>query len=629
MSASFWCAFLRGLRNALLRVALSVLWCGPVLAGSIAAPSAVWNQGPAPFIPLYTCDNQLAAHFSNTVDTIKTELVQAAEEWFIGSGSNIRFYYFGTLTANDPACADMPTLIAPRSVGAPPDGPPPPRWSVVLTAAPHLTNQLSPVGSERCHYAVTDLWEAPPLPGTLPPVPGIERARIALVRGQMCGGNLEPWPWPDPSGPQPPPQQTLSPARVLMKMLGHALGLGEESGTGDTVMAHIDPSTFDYRWHLSEPIVEVMRSAYGPARSSPYWAETKDQGQTWQVLANTPRGQGNNSLGLVACQVVRRPNEVVSRQSYARTYLVAETSINSTGKSFVTTYFVDAQRHGLSGSQNHGQSNRKPSILCGTGFIILGFVDPTGAVRLLHSTDGVTWSDGRIPAGSRSAHAPILAEAKWADGIVAATSTCDGGLQFLSSRDGGLSYRLAANSLVASQYPPRFPFGLVCPAAKQHCYAAFSHYTPADNFGFGISDYRLQGGTLIGVSWAGLGEIPNLGLAMAPTQNGQGYVLARRYRPGSMFSATPNTALDQVAAGVQADAAGSLWTFTRPPFSRSVSDSPIGLFRDGLHRSFIVVGTWNYWYNGFGFVVASAKQKAKRERAVADAVRGSAFERGK
>jgi hypothetical protein len=596
-----------------------VLWCGPVLAGPLAAPSAVWNQGTAPFIPLYTCDNQLAAHFPNTVDTIKNELVQAAEEWFIGSGSNIRFYYFGSLTAGDPACADMPTVIAPRIVGAPPEGPPPPRWSVVLTAAPQLTNQLSIVGAERCHYAVTDLWEVPPSPGTPPPHPGIERARITLVRGQVCGGNLEPWPWPDPFGAQPPPQ-TLGPARVLMKMLGHALGLSEESGNGDTVMAHIDPSITDFRWHLSELVVEVMRTAYGPAQSRPYWAETQDQGNTWQVLANTPRGQGDNSLGLVACQVVPRPNGVLSRPSTARTYLVAETSIDATGKSFVTTYFVDTQRHSLSGSQNHGQSNRKPSILCGTGFIILGFVDPTGAVQLLHSNDGVTWAHGQIPAGLRSAHAPILAEATWADVIVAATSTSESGMQFLFSKDGGFSYQ---SSLVASPWRPRFPYGLACATKKQRCYTAFG------DVGFGITDFRLQGSTLVGVSWAGGGELPNLSIAMAPTRDGQGYALARRYKPGSMFYGTPNTALDQVAAGVQADGEGNLWTFTRPPFSRSVSDSPIGLFRDDLHQSFIALGTWNYWYNGFGFAVASAKHKGKLERAVAGAVRGSAFDGGK
>jgi hypothetical protein len=510
MSAFFLCAFSKPLRNALLCLALSVLLCRPVLAGPLAAPSAVWNQGTAPFIPLYTCDNQLAAQFGNTIGNIKEELVEAAEEWFIGSGSNIRFYYFGSLTASDPACADMPIVIAPRIVGAPPAGPQPPRWSVVLTAAPQLTNQLSLVGTDRCHYAVTDLWELPPLPGTSPPVPGIERARITLVRGQVCSGSLEPWPWPDPFAAQ----QTLSPARVLMKMLGHALGLSEESGSGDTVMAHIDPSTLDFRWHLSEPIVEVMRAAYGPAQSSPYWAETKDQGKTWQVLANTPRAQSKNSLGLVACEAVRP-------QSPAQAYLVAETVIEVTGKSYVQTYFVDSQRHSSLPPKSHGQSNRKPSILCGMGFFILGFVDPKGEVQLQHSIDGVTWSHGQ-PAGLRSAHAPALA-ATWEGGIIAATSTSESGMQFLFSENGGSSYQ--GSPLVASPWRPRFPFGLSCATKKQHCYTAFG-----DVGFFNVTDFRLQGTTLVGVI-SGFGPLPNLGIAMVPTRDGQGYALARRYKP--------------------------------------------------------------------------------------------------
>jgi hypothetical protein len=259
--------------------------------------------------------------------------------------------------------------------------------------------------------------------------------------------------------------------------------------------------------------------------------------------------------------------------------------------------------------------------------MVVGFVDPTGAVQLRQSNDGVTWRPAQIPAGWRSAHAPTLAEARWADGIVAATSTSEDGLHFLFSGDGGLSY-VAASSPAGSQWAPRFPFGLVCPAAKQRCYAAFSVYAPGGDFGLYIQQYRLQGSTLVGVMYS-YGVIPNLGLAMAPIENGQGYVLARRYGIDSMSSGTPSAALDQLGAGVQADADAGLWTFTHPPFSRSVSDSPVGLFFDDLSQSLVALGTWNYWYNGFGFVVASAKQKAKRERPVADPVRGSAFGRGK
>ena len=123
--------------------ALLILHGTPAAAGSIDPPAALWNQGPAPFVALFTCKNQLSAHFPNSADQIENELVQAAEEWFVGSGADIRFYYVGSLTPDNPACAEVPTVINPRIIGIPPDGPQPPRWSVVLTAASSLTNRLS------------------------------------------------------------------------------------------------------------------------------------------------------------------------------------------------------------------------------------------------------------------------------------------------------------------------------------------------------------------------------------------------------------------------------------------------------------------------------------------------------
>jgi hypothetical protein len=91
----------------------TVIVAQPVIAG-VAPPAAIWNQGTAPFIPLFTCDNQLQTQFPNTVNDIKRELIIAAEEWFVGSGAHIRLAYLGSLTPTDPACAAVPTVIAPR-----------------------------------------------------------------------------------------------------------------------------------------------------------------------------------------------------------------------------------------------------------------------------------------------------------------------------------------------------------------------------------------------------------------------------------------------------------------------------------------------------------------------------------
>jgi hypothetical protein len=566
---------------------LLILQGAPAAAGSINPPAALWNQGPAPFVALFTCKNQLSAHFPNTADQIENELVQAAEEWFVGSGADIRLYYFGSLTPDNPACADVPTVINPRIKGAPPDGPQPPRWSVVLTAASSLTNRFSFPGVERCHFAVTDRWEIPASVSQLPPTPGIERARITLVRGQTCSGALEPWPWFDPMGPLP---QTLSTSRVLMKMLGHAMGLSEETGSADTVMAPIDPNAPDDRWHLSEPIVRAMRTAYGPARSSPYWIETKDAGKTWTTLTGTPRYNSRNSLGLAGCQA-RSPE---GRAKAA--YLLAETILNPDGTSGVISYFVDAGRRHATHPQHHGSSNRKPTLVCGDGLYLLGMVKPAGEIQIRRSTDGIVWADATLPPGWQSAHAPALAEAKWANGILAATSTTQTGLRFLLSANAGASFA-AASSSMASPWRPRFPFGLTCPSAKRRCYLAFGDY------GFSLLAEEVQGANIVGVRWSGGGEIPNLGTLLAPTKDRLGYFLVRRYKPGSRYYATPNTALDQVAGGLQPDAEKTPWEFTMQPFSRTVSDSPVGLFRDDIHGSFVVLSTWNNWYNGYGYTV--------------------------
>ena len=575
----------------LLRVgavtALLILHGMPSVAGNIGPPDALWNQGPAPFVALFTCKNQLSAHFPNTADQIENELVQAAEEWFVGSGADIRFYYFGSLTPDNPACADVPTLINPRIQGTPPDGPQPPRWSVVLTATSSLTNRLSIPWIERCHFAVTDRWEIPASVPQIPPMPSIERARITLVRGQTCNGTLEPWPWYDPLGPLP---QTLSTSRVLMKMLGHAMGLGEETGGADTVMAPIDPNTPDNRFHLSEPIVRAMRAAYGPARSSPYWIETRDAGKTWTILAGTPRYNRKNSLGLAGCQARSPEGKAIA------SYLIAETIIAPDGTSSVITYFVDAGRRQATNPRHHGPSNRKPTLVCGDGMYILGMVKPAGEIQIRRSTDGAVWADAALPPGWQSAHAPTLAEAKWANGILSATSTMQAGLSFLLSADVGVSFAAASSSL-APESSPRFPFSLTCPTAKRRCYLAFGDYK------FNLMVEEVQGANVVNVRWPIGGEIPNLGTLLAPTKDGQGYFLARRYKPGSRYYATPNTALDQVAGGLQPDAEATAWEFTRQPFSRTVSDSPVGLFRDDTHGSFVVLSTWNNWYNGYGYTV--------------------------
>jgi hypothetical protein len=572
-------------------------------AGTIGPPTAVWNQGPAPFITLFTCKNQLDANFPNISDDIESDLIQGAEEWFVGSGANIRFYYMGSLTPDNPACADMPTVILPSVVGTPPAGPQPPRWSVVLTAAPSSTNQLTFPGVERCHFAAIDRWEVPALPGVIPATPAIERVRITLVRGQTCNGGFEPWPWPDPFPPQPP---TLSPARVLMKMLGHAMGLNEEVGGTDTVMAKIDPTTIQrpWRWHISDPIVQVMRAAYGPAQSSPYWAETKDQGRTWHQISGTPRLNSKNSLGLVACQA----SIEIAGSRRRSAYLVAETILEPNGNSVVATYFADSQRRQLGNPQTQGKSNRKPTLSCGDGLFLVGMVEPSGEIQIRRSTDGVTWRNAKVPPGWISNYAPALAEANWVwGGIVAATSSDDHNGQYLLSLDAGNTF-LAPNPLFPSNWGPNFPFGLTCPKNKHRCYL-----TNGDS-GFSLRTSEIHGPTIFEVRVSGGGEIPNLGTALTPTKNQQGFFFARRYKPGSRFFSTPGAALDQFAGSLQVDAESGSYQFTSEPFSQFVSDSPLGLFRDDLHGSFVVLSTWSNWYNGYGFTVFSKRKSSSKNR---------------
>jgi hypothetical protein len=371
-----------------------------------------------------------------------------------------------------------------------------------------------------------------------------------------------------------------------MKMLGHAMGLGEETGGADTVMAPIDPNTLDDRFHLSEPIVRAMRTAYGPARSSPYWIETKDAGRTWSILSGTPRYNSGDSLGLAACQARSPQGEAIS------SYLIAETILAPDGTSSVITYFTDGARRQAGNPQYHGPSNRKPALLCGDGLYILGMVKPAGEILVRRSTDGAAWTDAALPPGWQSAHAPALAEAKWANAILAATFTTQDGLRFLLSADAGVSFGSAS---MTSAPGPRFPFGLACPTARSRCYLAFGDYY------FTVSTRDVQGATIAGGGTAYGGEIPNLGTLLAPTKDGQGYFVARRYKPGWRYLAAPKKALDQVGGGLQPDAGATAWQFYGQPFSRTVSDSPVGLFRDDTHGSFVVLNTWNYRYNGYGY----------------------------
>src|SRR5882672_1775028 len=69
----------RGWGLGRLIVLATVIVAQPAIAGVVAPPAAIWNQGTAPFIPLFTCDNQLQTQFPNTVNDIKRELIIAAE----------------------------------------------------------------------------------------------------------------------------------------------------------------------------------------------------------------------------------------------------------------------------------------------------------------------------------------------------------------------------------------------------------------------------------------------------------------------------------------------------------------------------------------------------------------------
>ena len=588
----------RGWGLGRLIVLATVIVAQPAIAGVVAPPAAIWNQGTAPFISLFTCDNQLQTQFPNTVNDIKRELIIAAEEWFVGSGAHIRLAYLGSLTPTDPACAAVPTVIAPRLAGTPPAGPAPQRWGVVLTAAPDMTNQLTLPGIDRCHFAVTDRWELPAPAGGLLTTRTIERARITLVRGHVCNGAWERWGWYDP-GVFQPATTSLSYGVVLRKMLGHALGLAEETGGSDTVMAPIDAAGLTPQNHLNlsyvtEPIVSVMRAAYGRARLRPYWMETRDNGASWSAISNTPRATADNSLGLAGCSWH-------SPQVGGVGYLIAETRMLANGSSKVETYVVDRTRRSFKNVVSHGASNRQPTLVCSKNLAILGWVSPNGDVVISRSTDGVQWDRARISMPERSWLAPTLARASWAQAVIAVTS---GGVepdpqypatwrraQTLLSLDDGVTFE--SDGVVFGREPYAVLYGLTCLNARKRCYDMTT-----TSGGKAIIDLAAMPRVRM-VQWAGGGEIPNVGAALAPSFDERGYLYVRRYRPGAAFFGTPNADLNSIGGGLQSDAEATRWQFFPHAFSRNGSNTPTTVFRDDARRSFVALGAVNRIYNGF------------------------------
>jgi hypothetical protein len=555
-----------------------LLCSSAMLSGCASLP--VWEGHTAPFVALHVCRNQIDAHFPDLGDALVNEAVMAAEEWFVGGGAHVRLYYSGTLPASHPACADVPTTIEPRLVGSPPAGSRPPDRTVVLTAASSLTNRLNAPGTSRCEFAVVDRWEA----GSSGPLrlgSTLQSVRITLARNQTCGGGLEPWPWPGGSPGSPPP--TLSPARVLMKSFGSALGLGEVPISTDSVRNPIDPAVDVRRWHLTEADVQALRRAYGPSQSSQFWLQTRDGGTTWTVRPRVPRPNSRDSLGASGCRVVSQGG--VPPESY----LVAETVHQASGGSSVMTYLVDEQGLMLGTPVVHAPSNRKASVLClGTGFL-LGWVAPDGSVAIARSVDGWRWTRASLLAGWRSANAPVLAEARWGGALLAASSADDSGLRFMRSSDGGATFGDAGAANSSQHF--RFPFGFSCAEAIRKCFV-----TGGDT-GFVRMAFELISGQWRWVGTSGGGEVPNLGVVTTPTADEAGFAFVRRYKPGSRFYATPGGVLGQVGGGVQARGDANPYQFLSQPFSRAVSDSPPGLLRAAVTPGFIVLATHNTFYN--------------------------------
>jgi hypothetical protein len=549
----------------------------------------VWTERSSrafPYVHLYTCRNQLVRFFPNTVDRLEREIEAASTLWFIEGGAHVRLYYRGTLPANDPACADVPTFYPLRPVGTPPPGPQPPFSSVVITAAASQRTRALPGFS--CDVVRTDLWTTTPTPpfGSR----AITRARIVLAAGDSCGSN-QPYPWPETL--QVPAYDYWT---ALMWALGRTLGLPDEPKQPSV---RRPPQAGVLSRHLTNSDGQALRETYGPARSRAYWATSTD-GITWRDWGLTPLFR-NPSLGLSACALAGPlPGRPSSR------FLVAST--DAVGPLNAVTVVVADESLATRLSAQSFNTNYPPRVACGDSSLLVAFIDLGGELQVRRSTNGLIWSPVVMPALTETVMPPAIEFAPWKGWYLMVLAKQPSGLTYLISKDDGASFQVARDDdlLTADMSPIAFcaeslarcgVFHPRTPAAFLQTYEAFDTNGLVSGGSALLGWYR----ELFGGQVARSGPTPQHLLAA--------YANLRTTPP---FNSTVKYPAGRVLSTTFGASPNGLWPMIRleDRDTRLLSDSVPALARDPVLNRWVLLGTYLRAYN-YDFVLTAPRPRPR------------------
>jgi hypothetical protein len=414
------------------------------LALSLAVPTRAWayarlgrwdasTSAVYPVVRAYSCPNQFARFFSQPWDSVRRQLLSAANEWFVGGGSDLRIRVQPDLPASDPRCQDVNPTMNPGEI--------------LVTAERNN-------GGGSCYLATTFWW----VNGA-----SLTQAKVIMHSGTACGGSYQPYAWSNGDYPGVGQYDFWS---VFAHELGHAIGF-LHSGEATAVMLGSAPNGDSQRRFLSSDDRAGLRDAalaYPRTETALQHRRSTDDGASWH--------SEGEPLGL---SVIGAPAICAEDGVSARPYLVA-----STRAADDTLYTFRTNGVSRAGDATPAlTSQMAPAVGCRSGAFVLASVatDVDRNVQVATSSDGTTWSAGHN-VGVSSGLPPALAYASWNQRyVLLASDPFTGRLRTLLSTDNGQTWSAPSEwTFFRTSSAP----GITCQASGQYCNltwsdAQFSH----------------------------------------------------------------------------------------------------------------------------------------------------------
>ena len=409
-------------------------------------PAATPNY---PIIKVYTCMTQVLDELQLSPYLLEYAIAYAVNEWFTGSGADLRMIYKGSLLPSHPACNEYATLQS-RQVSPVPSG------AIVITAVKDIqVISQTDLSTSNCSPVLTQQWYKRPTPLSLYEL--IYAARVVLIREENCSSNsptMFNWTLAESLSP---PIGAYDLGTTLLRELGRAIGL-PATNNPDSILSGELSAYPSLRRHVLPQDIMNMRDTYGITKSRPVHTVSVN-GNVYLPRQYQPEPINIPSVGQAGCYQLHPHFPQMP-------FLVATTEVDDSQTGIVSTYVMDETGSFPTAYLRHGSSNLSPSVACGRSENLLAFVEQDHSVVVKRSTDIETWENVSLPDRLLSGVPVTLVFVPWNGYYMLVVANPDSGaITVLASSDSGHSFKIwwqtGRKSFV--------PVGLLCASASQEC----------------------------------------------------------------------------------------------------------------------------------------------------------------